>query len=412
MKFGISEILSPLLFTFLLLNIEAFGQNKINGQGDLFLLQEDTQARCANFENPNGEKSSGGKENKSAKGHAFEVIKPGGKKTLCNIKGNGIINHIWITLADRAPQTLRALKIEMYWDDCKTPAVQAPFGDFFCDILGKTSAFENELFSNPEGKSFNCYIKMPFKKSAKIVVTNETDSISSNFFYDIDFSYTKPHEENVLYFHAYWNRDTATKPGEDFAILPKVNGKGRFLGAHIGVIANPLYKDLWWGEGEAKMYIDGDKEYPTLIGTGAEDYPGTGWGLGVFNNRYQGCLIADSKTGYYSFYRYHIPDPIFFYKDFRATMQQMGGGRNKDVISSIDNGARIQPVTVGNRFGMLIKLLEMKNTPNIKDKDFPEGWVNFYRSDDWSSVAFFYLDSPDDGLPKMADAKQRTFNIK
>jgi Protein of unknown function (DUF2961). len=400
------------IFTLLVITYPLFCQSGgTNTKTDLYRFNENMFPRCVNFENKDGAKSSGGKENKGAKGHAFEKLNAGEKVTLCDIKGCGIINHIWVTIANRDPKTLRGIKIEMYWDNAKTPAVQAPFGDFFCNILGKTSSFENELFSNPEGKSFNCYIQMPFRKAAKIVLTNETDSMGVNLFYDIDYVLTKPHGKETLYFHAYWRRETETKLTEDYVILPEVKGKGRYLGAHIGVITNPIYNDLWWGEGESKIYLDDDAEYPTLIGTGTEDYPGSGWGIGVYANRYQGCLSADQKKGEYSFYRYHIPDPIFFNKKCKAVMQVMGGGRKKDVIEALDRGALLIPVTVGNSKGFLKKLLEMNPIPNINSQSFPDGWVNFFRSDDWSSVAFFYLNLPEDGLPKIADAALRIKKI-
>ena len=122
--------------------------------------------------------------------------------------------------------------------------------------------------------------------------------------------------------------------------------------------------------------------------------------MGTFAHRYQGCLTANDKNGEYGFYRYHIPDPIYFNKDCRAEIQVIGGGRKKDVIAAIERGAKIIPVTVGIKSGFLYKLLEMNPAPNIKDETFPDGWVNFYRSDDWSSVAFFYLDKPENGLGK------------
>lgn len=411
-KLCLQQIFAFIIFILIPFCTEQFCQdNNYSSRCDLFHYKKNVQPRCVNFENQKGEKGSGGKENKGAKGHAFERFKPGEKKVLFDIKGCGIINRIWITISNKDPITLRGIKIEMYWDNAKTPAVQAPFGDFFCNISGKTSSFENELFSNPEGKSFNCYVQMPFKKAAKIVLTNETDSASVNLFYDIDYIITKPHNNEILYFHAYWNRVTETKLAEDYVILPKVKGRGRYIGAHISVIADSIYKDLWWGEGESKIFLDGDVEYPTLIGTGTEDYPGTGWGIGVFAHRYQGCLCADEKKGEYSFYRYHIPDPVYFSKECTASMQVMGGGRKKDVLAALDRGAKLIPVTVGIKTGFLYKLFEMNPVPNIKEESFPDGWVNFYRSDDWSSVAFFYLDKPENGLPKIADVSSRIKGI-
>jgi D-arabinan exo alpha-(1,3)/(1,5)-arabinofuranosidase (non-reducing end) len=377
---------------------------------DLFRMQEQVQSRSDNFENPTGTRGNGGRENQGAKGHAFERLTPGERKVLFDFHGCGIINRIWFTLGKQDPRVLRSLKIEMYWDDAKTPAVQAPFGDFFCDIFGKTSSFENYFFSNPEGRSFNCYAQMPFRKAAKIVLTNESTN-TFNMYYDVDFTLTGPHDASVMYFHAWWNRVPATELGKDFVVLPTVQGKGRYLGAHIGLMTNPLYTNAWWGEGEVKIYLDGDTEYPTIAGTGSEDYPGSGYGLGKFNHRFQGCLVADNKKGEYGFYRYHVPDPIFFHKNCRVTLQQIGGGTVKQVMELVDKGASLKLVsfTPDDTRQPFLKFLEMPAVPDLKT--LPDGWVNFYRSDDLSAVAFFYLDSPEDGLPQMAGADLRTQGV-
>ncbi len=102
--------------------------------------------------------------------------------------------------------------------------------------------------------------------------------------------------------------------GKDFEILPRVAGEGRFLGVHFGIISAPGVTG-WWGEGEVKMYIDGDTALPTIAGTGAEDYIGTGWGQGLFQTRFTGCTVADPKNRQFASYRYHIPDPVYFHKD-------------------------------------------------------------------------------------------------
>jgi len=140
---------------------------------------------------------------------------------------------------------LRSLKIEMFWDNASEPAVSAPFGDFFGVGLGLRTPFESELFSDPEGRSFNCFIPMPFQKNAKVILTNESDEILDLTFFDINYTISEKPDKNALYFHCYWNREQRTTLGKDFEILPKVEGKGRFLGTNIGVIENPDYKGAW-----------------------------------------------------------------------------------------------------------------------------------------------------------------------
>lgn len=360
-------------------------------------MPEGIETRWSSFENPGAAKGKGGSENKNAKGHPSEMFKPGETKTLLNVSGAGVIQRMWMTISDRSPQTLRAIKIEMFWDGATTPAVSVPLGDFFGLAHGRKVAFQNALFSDPEGRSFTSYIPMPYKKSARIVLVNE-GSVTVNLFYDVNFQQVKNHGTDVLYFHAYWNRIEKTELSKDFVILPSVKGKGRFLGTNMGIITDPLYEKSWWGEGEVKIYTDGDSDLPTLNGTGTEDYIGTGWGQGLFTHQYQGCLVADEPTRQWAFYRYHIPDPVYFNSNCKVAIQIMGGEMTDNVRRYARNGAPLIPVTVAGE-KEFIKLLELKPVPSLHDESFPKGWTNFYRSDDVSATAYFYLDSPVNGLP-------------
>ncbi|TNF41357.1 MAG: DUF2961 domain-containing protein, partial [Bacteroidetes bacterium] len=291
------------------------------------------------------------------------------------------------------------------------PAVSAPFGDFFGNGLGRMVAHQNELFANPEGRSFNCFIPMPFKTAAKVVVSNEGSADLNMLFYDINFVQIKEWNPENLYFHCYWNRDTATTPGVDYTILPKIEGKGRFLGVNFGVIGNPVYQKSWWGEGEVKMYLDGDGDLPTLVGTGTEDYIGIAWGQGAFVNRYTGCLVADTDKDHWTFYRYHIPDPVMFKTDLRVTIQAMGGNNKQKVIEMLDKGVPLIPVTIQNEKNF-IRLMDSIQPVDLKNPELIDGWTNFYRSDDWSSTAFFYLEKPVNQLPELARTEIRTYKLK
>jgi hypothetical protein len=372
---------------------------------ELYKIPDDTETRWASFENPTAGKAKGGAENKKAKGHPSDNIAPGEAKTLLDVKGAGVIQRIWLTINDRSPAMLRSLRLEMYWDDSKKPAVSVPLGDFFGTALGRKVAFQSALFSDPEGRSFNCYIPMPYRKGAKVVLLNE-HSKPVHLFYDIAFQQVKSHGDDVLYFHAYWNRVLKTELGKDFEILPTVKGKGRFLGMNMGVITNPLYQTSWWGEGEVKMYLDGDSDLPTINGTGTEDYIGTAWGQGLFNHMYQGCLVADEKNRQWALYRYHVPDPIYFTKDCRVTIQIMGGEMRDKVREYAKNGAPLIPVTVSGK--EFTKLLEKTPAPQLTDANFPEGWTNYYRQDDVSATAYFYLSTSTSDLPPLQETQVRT----
>ena len=364
----------------------------------------------ASFENPSGDKGQGGRENQGAKGHAFDSLAPGETKVLLDVAGCGLIHRMWLTLRQRTPDLLRALRLEMFWDGAATPAVAVPLGDFFCAGLGLVP-FENELFASPEGRSFVATVPMPFRTAARITLTNESEQAISHLFYDINFTLTGTHDAEVLYFHAHWRRDNPTILGQDFAILPQVAGSGRFLGAFVSVITNPLYGGAWWGEGEVKVYLDGDDVYPSLVGTGTEDYIGTGWGQGLFKQRYQGSLVADELQGWYAFYRLHVPDPIFFGENCRVTIQQLGGAAKARVRQLLSQGAPLQVVSAdgGDRqhfINLLDEGLDVAD-PAVATSD----WCNFYRQDDWAAVAYFYLDSPENGLPRLADAAGRAAGL-
>ncbi len=293
--------------------------------------------RWASGENPRGEKGQGGLENRGAKGHAFDILPAGQSLTLLDVQGAGIVRRMWVTLNDRSPEMLRALRLDMYWDGASKPAVSVPFGDFFNAGLGMLVPFENALFASPEGRSFVFFVPMPFRSGARIVLTNEASRDLGLVFYDVNYTLGDDLDEDVLYFHAYWNRNPATELGRDFEILPALNGKGRFLGMHVGVRTDSSYSNTWWGEGEVKMFLDGDVDTPTLVGTGTEDYIGTGWGQGAYINRYQGAPVADPENRRWTFYRYHIPDPVFFNSGIRVTLQQMGGAPKDQVLESTSN---------------------------------------------------------------------------
>ena len=380
----------------------------ISQSQSLYEMPPNPQSRLSSFENPNGIKGNGGKTNKTAKGNAFENMEPGETKKLLDIKGEGAIQRIWLTI-DHNPVKLRSLRLQFFWDDSNKPAVDVPLGDFFGYNLGKQIAFQSALFSSGEGRSYNCYIPMPFKKAAKVLLINEgTERVK--LFYDIDFLLQKL-PLNTLYFHAYWNRQQSVQLGDDYILLPKVEGKGRFLGISVGLNTDTSYGKSWWGEGEVKMYLDGDTKYPTINGTGAEDYIGSAWGLGTFTNWYQGCTIANDSTGQFNFYRWHLPDAIYFNKDIKVTIQQIGGWMKEDMKRLYQRGVNFKAITVDGPAGFT-RLLDMEKPPLLTDPAFPDGWVNFYRIDDYSSVSYFYLDKPASYLSSLPPLNVRLKGIK
>ena len=385
---------------------------------------KDTYTIWVSPENPTGQKGEGGKMNNGGKGNPFYIVAPGEKQTILDIEGAGIIKRMWMSgsIAANAEQR-RAVGINMYWDGATKPAVSAPIGDFFGTGLGLMIPFDSELFSNPEGRSFNFTIPMPYRKSAKIEIINESSS-HVLFWYDINLIKLSELEDDIMYFHAYWNRDPKTKLGIDYEILPKLEGVGRYIGANLSVIGDTLFRGTWFGEGEVKIFLDGDDAYPSLVGTGTEDYIGTGWGQEQFFGNYFGSLVSDKKNDFYTFYRYHTKDPVYFHNDIRVTIQQMGATSTARIREMVKSNVEIIPVWVVDSKGEssvtnmkektpeIIRLLTMENVPDIFSDEFPKGATGFYRSFDVSATAYFYLDKPESNLPDLPPVSLRLLNMK
>ncbi|MEI6915193.1 MAG: glycoside hydrolase family 172 protein, partial [Armatimonadota bacterium] len=304
------------------------------------------------------------------------------------IDGPGVIRHIWITVANTSPDKMRNLILRFYWDDQMTPSVEAPLSDFFGVSHGRTSAYESEYLSMPEGRGFNCYFPMPFAKRAKLTVCNELGEDAGMFFYQVDYTIGEAVTKETPCFHSQFRRVLNTKLAEDYVILDGVKGKGRFLGVTLGLIDRFVGQGVWWGEGEVKMYIDGDKDYPTICGTGSEDYAGSGWGLGQFHAREMGAPFIQGK--FVSFYRFHARDPIYFSNDIRVTVQQIG------------NDGKNEPADPSGPLGEFIARGEYR-------KDHPGG--NFERVDDVCSTAYWYQTLPTMPFSPFPDKALRTANL-
>jgi len=413
MKKNLINVFAFLLLVLSFLSCKRDSEFALNQINDLYRsAPENVETRWASAENPNAEKGKGGISNKGAKGDAYTLIAPGDTKVIFDQKGAGIITKIWSANSLLwKPENRRKVLLNMYWDDADKAAVSVPFTDFFGVGLGLMRPFESELFSSPEGQSHNCFIPMPYRKAARIEVVNESEDMIM-FYYKIDFLKVEKHSKDVLYFHAYWHRDIATERGVDFEILPSVEGWGRYLGTNIGVVGDSSYRGSWFGEGEVKVFLDGDNELPTLVGTGTEDYIGTGWGQGEYNHMIQGSLVSDKVHDIYAFYRYHTHDPVYFHKDCKVTIQQIGNSVRNKLREMRRNGAEFDVVwSYVEKDGLNAskRYLDMENPPELEDADFPNGVsTNFYRSDDVSATAYFYLDKPSSELDEIQKLDERT----
>lgn len=364
----------------------------------LFVIPNGVQTRWSSPENWGAEKGAACAGDDGRKRSAWFRLPSGESRELLNLKDvSGVVRRFWVTIEDRSPAMLRGLRLDMYWDGAATPAVSAPLGDFFGFGLGRLARLHSALFASPEGRSFTCYVPMPFRAGARIVVTNENGRDLAQFYFDVDCTIGDEHPAQVGYFHAHWRRENPTALMRDYELLPRVTGRGRFLGVNVGVIANTQrYFRSWWGEGEVKIFLDGDTDHATLCGTGTEDYIGTGWTQGQYSDLYQGCHIADHDAYQYCFYRLHVPDPIWFQSDIRATIQQIGCWDTVSLPQMHAAGERLQ---LGQ---------DQIDVP-ARIADTPFGI--YEREDDWSSCAWFYLDRPENGLPSLAPVAERVAGL-
>lgn len=249
------------------------------------------------------------------------TLPPNSVTPLMDVAASGIIQHIWITVDVRF---YRDLILRCYWDGEEQPSVEVPIGDFFCNgWKTRANILALPINVNPSG-GFNCYFPMPFRKHARITVENRAPVDVQGFFYAINFTETQIAADDAT-FHAQFRRTNPLPYKADYTILDGVRGKGQYVGTYLAWQQNSAG---WWGEGELKAFMDGDDAFPTICGTGTEDYFGGAWCFGQnFSAPYLGYPLGgvDGKTGSrHGLYRFHIMDPLRFQSDLRITIQAIG----------------------------------------------------------------------------------------
>ncbi len=334
--------------------LDGFMQPRSNGvnlgMGDLYRLS-DAKSRSISPENFSGEKGKGGmatlEDGNAAKaaselGQKWKVnpyifVHPGQSFTLAEIEGPGVIQHIWMTPS--GDYRLNILKF--YWDDETEPSVEVPVGDFFAAGWGRgyEPAIQSLAVCVNARSGMNAYWQMPFRKKCKIVMEN-LDEKDLRLYYQIDYALTTV-EDDAAYFHAQFRRANPLPDKTDHIIVDGITGKGHYVGTYI---AHGAYSPGWWGEGEVKFFIDGDTEFPTICGTGEEDYFGGSYGYEMrkgtgkdegkdvytsFSSPYSGFHSVEVPKGAHHLsrigqYRWHIPDPVRFERDLKVTIQCLG----------------------------------------------------------------------------------------
>jgi hypothetical protein len=289
-------------------------------------------SRAVNFENPTGARGSGGTLLNGRKGAPSRIIKAGEKLVLADIEGPGKVRHCWMTFPPGSPQAMRSVWMEVFYDDNAYPSISVPCLDFFGLPHGRPAPYFSAMTSAQEGRGFNSYVPMPFTKRIRLELTNSgSDSIP--LYYQIDYTRGKLHPSEG-YLHVSFRRENPTTLKRDFVIADGLRGPGRFFGCVVGIRVLPDGM-FWYGEGEVKIYRDGDKDLPTICGTGLEDYVGSAWGMNPHTALYAGVPVSSSaptRAGeprsslpeFVSFYRWHVPDPIVFHDDLKVTIQQIG----------------------------------------------------------------------------------------
>jgi len=351
-----------LLVAFCLLACSRSPAQGIDPMNTPHLLDTGLESRSISFENPTGARGEGGQAashlGAGRKGLPMKQITAGETVQLCDIEGPGTIRHIWMTTR-RSPDNLRSIVIRAWWDGQAHPSIECPVGDFMGFAHGKVEPYHSAVHSLGRNAGMNVWLPMPFTKSARITFTNE-GAAQIPLYYQIDYTLSDDHPRDVGRLHVLFRRDNPTTIKEDFVMLPRRTGKGRFIGAVLGI--RSLDTAHWWGEGEIKIYMDGDTDFPTICGTGSEDYVCLSYGMQQTPFFYNGCSL--NQEGFISMYRWHLPDPIYWRQDCRITIQQIGW----------DQGL-------------------------------------YERQDDWSTATFWYEPIPSEPLPELPDLSTRIADI-
>jgi hypothetical protein len=294
-------------------------------------------------------------------------IPAGGTLVIADLKGPGRIVHIWNTVAARDLGYSRLLVVRMYWDGEKNPSVECPLGDFFGMGHGLDVPFDSiPVRVSSEGKGRNCYWPMPFKKSAKITITNEGAQEVGAFFWYVDWQKLPALGDEVATFHCMYRQEYPAVKGRNY-LIADIEGRGHYVGT---VLSCREGSNWWWGEGDDFFFIDGEKE-PSLRVTGTEDYFCDGWGFRKQAGPYYGAPLCEGQTigCRTTVYRWHVPDPITFTKSLRFEIEHKG----------MDPG--------------------------------PDGQMSGFveRPDDYSSAAFWYQTEPHKAYPTMPKGYGRLY---
>lgn len=278
---------------------------------------------------------------------------PGDTITVLDEAGPGEISHIWFTIADKEDKHLKKIVLRMYWDGEITPSVEAPIGDFFGLGNGEYFLYQSAPLAVGADKALNSFFPMPFRKHARITVTNEGQERINSLYWNIDWrQYSSPLPAGTLYFHAQYRQATpniavpnakTNLDGKNNYVWMQATGRGQFVGVTMSVVENA---DGWWGEGDDMFFVDGEK-LPSINGTGSEDYFLGAWDFGgkAFSYQLFGAPVVgpEKKGSKWSLYRFHLDSPITFQKSLRATIEHGAADDRGDNFYSVAYWYQTEP---------------------------------------------------------------------
>jgi hypothetical protein len=317
-----------------------------SGLGSLPQLSQDARSRMVSPENPTGEEGKGGMAipnpsdpdlpfsaaaadlGRGWKVRPFIKVPAHTTVTIMDVSGPGAIEHIWMATSRDYHGNGRASVLRFYWDAEDTPSVEVPMTDFFAIGHEAFAPVNSAVVVDVPTASMNCYWPMPFRKHARVTFTNDGDQEVPLLTYQIDYQLGNV-PSDAAYFHAQWRRAVTERTHPLYMILDGVKGEGRYVGTFL---AWTQMSDGWFGEGEVKFFIDGDNEFPTIAGTGTEDYFGADYGFpATYSTAYVGNVLGHNSTdpteripNKWSLYRWHIMDPINFHEKLKVTIQALG----------------------------------------------------------------------------------------
>lgn len=286
-------------------------------------------SRAVTFENPSGARGAGGTAHGGRKGAPMRELAPGEKVVLADLEGPGTIRHVWMTFPPARPEWMRAMVLEVFYDGASEPSISVPCLDFFGLPHGRPAHYVSALTAAQQGRGFNAYLPIPFRRRIRVELTNGA-ARPMFLYYQLDYTLERELAPETGLLHVSFRRENPTRLREDFTIASGLRGPGRYLGCSVGIRPLPAEHFVWYGEGELKIYRDGDGAHPTICGTGLEDYVGTAWGMGTHFALYGGVPLevrapdGPAIPDFTSFYRWHVLDPVVFARDLRVTIQQIG----------------------------------------------------------------------------------------